>query len=745
MATRSIVARILWPALGFPAVIAPRTGARNLADSDSTRTMCVLLLSNTQDLNSQDVARYLRCVPWGDRKQRTIKAGAPGSFSATQLTVRNRLAEDGAEDMHGKALTFGANQQRQNGITVSVSKYVRRFYAGQQIGLRYLHEVRVSEDAVARLPGDQFHLFWNKEVPDQTSFSNEMNVLLEHFMPKRLRSLGANEKDRSFLQNGYKFEYGVLHHPYNQADRGETFNDILHPVFIRQRLNEPLKIGHVTDTHVDIRNDCYARNLQRHPDKVRIATKGRPIEFDNWNESFTTVYTDAANTSDVVLMTGDLIDYGRGHLGNAIADDKLARDDHYYPDRNWFLFYYLLATNKNYHTPVYTTLGNHDWRLNPYPPFAPGAPAPQELIHNARVYTREERGNLLKGVVRVMHGEPSNQLFTYADITRDLVEIVKTAWKGLHYIPSLLFGSRANLDFTKLPTYTTEESVAWYLLVINPFLDYQFALPTGHEFLMLDFAEQEELKNSEGGKEQGPRALNCLTTLQKWFVERFIAGPGKAKTIGIHIPPLGPRPDWSVKELEAGVKTYRFPDTPRYKNANWEWRTLRDQPLPLMAVEPESFSPFLSAQYGSFVNKGTRKWFIEKLVGSQSVRLVFSGHIHRHGLLTAHWRTMSLAGDGPRTPPKIVKVLGVRSVSPQVIKGAKAPLATGGQVRIAGPLYVNTTSAGPRGNQYFDGGVDRSEQPGYSRVELSRDGTIGNVFDVPVYPRAATVVTAQAR
>ena len=83
----------------------------------------MLLLSNTETLTSHDAARYLRCVPWADRKRRTVKAGDPGVFSPTELTVRNRLVETGAEDQHGKALRFGANQQQRNGITVSLSKY----------------------------------------------------------------------------------------------------------------------------------------------------------------------------------------------------------------------------------------------------------------------------------------------------------------------------------------------------------------------------------------------------------------------------------------------------------------------------------------------------------------------------------------------------------------------------------------------------------------------------------------------
>ncbi len=315
-ASRPVMARILWPALGFPAAIAPRPGAPQApADSDATKTICVLLLSNTPTLTSQDAARYLRCVPWADRTRRIINAGDIGSFSPAELTVRNGLVEQGAEDPRGKALSFGANRQQQNGITVSLSNYVCCFYANPAIGLKFLHEIRVSEAAAARLTGDQYHLFWNKEQPDRTPHSSEMNLLLDRFVPGRLKAVGPGSKDRSFLMNGYKYEYGLLHHPYSQNDREEKFTDVLHPVFVRRNLKTTLTIGHVTDTHVDIRNDAYARNLQRRAADVRKATNNRPVEFNNWNRAFEAVYNDSRKKSDLILLTGDLIDYGRGHLG----------------------------------------------------------------------------------------------------------------------------------------------------------------------------------------------------------------------------------------------------------------------------------------------------------------------------------------------------------------------------------------------------------------------------------------------
>src|SRR5262249_32560253 len=200
-------------------------------------------LSNVPTLTSHDAARYLRCVKWEDRKRRTIQAGDPGSFSPDELTVRNGLVERGGGDQHGKALRFCATQRTVNGGTVGLSKFVRGFYTGN--GLKFLHEIRVSEEACARLTSDQYHLFWNKEVPDQSPHSNGMNLLLERFVPGRLNAVGPASEDRSFLLRGYRFEYGGLHHPYNQLERGEEPTEVLHPLFVRRNLKATLTIGHV--------------------------------------------------------------------------------------------------------------------------------------------------------------------------------------------------------------------------------------------------------------------------------------------------------------------------------------------------------------------------------------------------------------------------------------------------------------------------------------------------------------------
>src|SRR5262249_54137248 len=83
-------ARILWPALGFPAVIAPqKDGSTDAGAGNPSRCICALILSDKQYLGKEDLARYLRIVPWDQRARRYIASGQPGSFNWTDIQVRN--------------------------------------------------------------------------------------------------------------------------------------------------------------------------------------------------------------------------------------------------------------------------------------------------------------------------------------------------------------------------------------------------------------------------------------------------------------------------------------------------------------------------------------------------------------------------------------------------------------------------------------------------------------------------------
>jgi hypothetical protein len=447
------------------------------------------------------------------------------------------------------------------------------------------------------------------------------------------------------------------------------------------------------------------------------------------------------------MLTGDLIDYGRGHWGipgaHELADDAL-----YHVDRNWFLFYYLIAAGKWYSTPVYTILGNHDWRLNPYPPFAPGAPNPKSLIDDYLRFkpkgapskdAREKWHGELKKILETAHGRGHDTAFSYAiepvemffEKPGDVVGLVKD-----------LVSQTSTMDVEGSPSFTHIDSVGWYLLLINPFLDYTFRLPGGFDMLMLDWAEDEDLlfplviegrrfpyflwqiTDASAG---GPKAKKSLTTVQKSLVEQFVKKSGKAKIMGIHAPPVGPYPAWTDDQLLTGVIKERIDeDTPgaeQYRNM------FPDEPLRkwyyhhFYAVSPKDDVFGDAADYGSI--QQSREWLIRELAKDKAnVRLVLSGHIHRNGLFVVFIPT------DPSYPSDVVGRVFARRVLPDTVRGASPPAVTSTPEGGHGPLYVNTTSAGPRGHEYPVFPKKDTElfvDSGYAEIELVSDGTVATV------------------
>jgi hypothetical protein len=726
----SVRARILWPALGFPAVISPQSnGSSDPLEATPSRSIVALILSDQRYLGKEDVAHYLRIVPWSQRGRRHIPDGQPGSFGVEDVQVRNddrgKMLQWPQSDTHSQAVVFGGKRGLNPGqdtdddtIVVSLSRMVRDFYRKQ--GLEHLHEIRISEAAAARLTGDQYHLFWNEDVENAAAPSGEMQLLLGEFAkPNRADLAPEWKKHLAFFLDEYKYDYGALHAPYQSSDPQKRLTEVLHPVFIRRK-SQSLNIAHMTDTHVDVRPDVYEENLTKE-------SKLAGISFNNYNKDFREIYRESRANADLILLTGDLIDYGRGHVGLSFSGSRktLGQDGAYQRDRNWMLFYYLLASGGNYTKPVYTCLGNHDWRLNPYPPFAPGAPDPESLVHNADDF--RQRPGVLKELIKVAHGPGHEKGFAYTlDAETKLGLLFKEPAAALRALGNVL-------DTDGSPVQTEVESVAWYLMLINPFLDYSVKLPSGQQLLMLDWAEDEELMNFDEPRsfmEFGQRAANSLTALQKWHVDEFAQQPGKAKIIGLHAPPIGPYFLWEDSDLLKGVKKYTPGENSLMYDANW--KRVRVTEHTLFAIRPKDQPRGVEAAYGSF--NQARDWFIQRVADpAAGIRLVMSGHIHRNGLLVV--RT-------PRVEPKAWIIRGVnydraRNAPPPRV-GSSEPDANGQAISYFGPLYVNTTSAGPRGHRYQGG--HKYVSPGYAVITLAIDGTIVNVSARQIVPAAASPV-----
>lgn len=410
-----------------------------------------------------------------------------------------------------------------------------------------------------------------------------------------------------------------------------------------------------------------------------------------------------------------------------------------------------------YQRPAYTILGNHDWRLNPYPPFAvAGSPNPRALLHDyAKLNLEKPKGDLSvkdkalikdqeriakeqEVILRLMHGPGDRRKFSYSRKAEDKGQLLFEDPGGALKTIARMIGHTQTMDEPEFPAHTTVDSVAWYLLSINPFLDYWFTLPGQQKVLMLDWAEDENvlfpivqrgkeipymLWQASEAADPGPKARNCLTALQKHLVKDFSESSGKAKIIGIHAPPIGPYPDWFDTDLLKGRKIYERPKEARgptnYVTEKADGTREKWNGHPLFAVRPKGGAAGMEADYGSF--ESNRDWFIKTLAAPTSgVRIVLSGHIHRNGLYVVH--VPATAKDSV-----LAGQLLLRGVIEQAVRGARPPAVTLTPEGKHGPLYINTTSAGPRGHWHPTPGQAYDVDPGYAHVELSDDGMIRQV------------------
>lgn len=134
----------------------------------------------------------------------------------------------------------------------------------------------------------------------------------------------------------------------------------LHPFCLYE--TDYLDVAHLTDLHVAQRWELM---------KKRIDSKhsGLKEHFNNLNQRLIDHLEKMKGDSEgkkvhMAILTGDLVDYNRGHDGSDAND--LYKN--YRFNGNWTLLYEILT--ENCHCPFFTVMGNHDWHLNPYAPVA---------------------------------------------------------------------------------------------------------------------------------------------------------------------------------------------------------------------------------------------------------------------------------------------------------------------------------------------------------------------------------------
>jgi V8-like Glu-specific endopeptidase len=760
--------RILWPALGFPAVIAPGSSS----DAETTKCITLLVLSNQRTLTSDAVTRHLRCVPWAERARKHI---AEDFFSASDVTIlAPKVSFTAKNESQAQLVEFGGTGA--TAIRASLATAVTERYAKE---LPFLHEIRISESRSAKLTDGLYHLFWNNASTAEDAPSDEMVFLLANYARQKGAALGPLwETHERYLMDEYEYEYGSLHRPYCSTTAPRVRAEILHPLFVDRGGRPTLKVGQLTDLHVDVRNDVYEENVKAREYQLKAKAAKQMLSsdeqaqlktqlntlalFNNWNKSVVALYNDAKQDANAILLTGDLIDYGRAHWGQD-AGPHLQDNDLYTADRDWFLFSYLLSSGAAYTKPVYTILGNHDWRNNPYPPFAIGAPSSENFFFKERPWKatveKEKKCRKLEGeraneALRAAHGDGHKRKFSYAAKAENALELLLENTGDAVKALLRMMAQRQTMNVEDTPAETTVKSVEWYLLSINPFLDYAFTLPNQHRVLMLDWAEKENVLfpivsrgksypylvwQAGEAADPGPKARSCLTSLQQDLVSGFLKLSGRSKIIGVHAPPIGPYPDWTDKDMLEGRTKYgkekvgKVRGLTDFVTKKPDGTTEQWYGHPLFATRPKSGIEGVTADYGSFESK--RDWFIENVGdGKSNVRLILSGHIHRNGAYVVH-----LVGN--ETGPTLAGERIVYRVKTSDASNVTYPAVSRTLQGKRGPLYVNTTSAGPNGNYHPVADVDFKTYPGYARVHLAENGNIELVqfrkLGDPVGQRAA--------
>jgi predicted MPP superfamily phosphohydrolase len=152
-----------------------------------------------------------------------------------------------------------------------------------------------------------------------------------------------------------------------KAGKGEKVN--YHSVQITQSIKGGCNFIHLTDAHIAKRNDEILDEVL----KVKCKRERKTIiaSYINFNDKlreFIRIANDMADRGelDFVVITGDLVDFAF----HGWEDEPNAAEN------NWRIFIHIITgagkekakSNPGIKVAIFTSTGNHDWRLHPYDP-----------------------------------------------------------------------------------------------------------------------------------------------------------------------------------------------------------------------------------------------------------------------------------------------------------------------------------------------------------------------------------------
>jgi hypothetical protein len=291
-----------------------------------------------------------------------------------------------------------------------------------------------------------------------------------------------------------------------------------HPVSVRQDPGT-FTVGHLTDIHLDVRLDIMAQNpMQVIPDAAGadVATPALGHLVNDYNATFTELADTILKGSEALVLTGDLTDYNRGFALHSNGDvdtgfvwkmgiSSDADTSNYKTARNWIHFFQVIRRLYLKHKkPIFTLLGNHDYRPNPYSVY-PGVAMPWATA--------------------------SPYPTIGGDLNLTLLEVA--ANYGPQFASWTEGGMQLRADASSC--CTSIYSPRWYQYAINCWSDY--AVVAGKTtLLMMDWDEAEDSLGRALGDKGSllPRAANFMTSTQRSIYDRWSAPKGGCKVLCCH-------------------------------------------------------------------------------------------------------------------------------------------------------------------------------------------------------------------